>query len=185
MDRGLEVYRRFLDGDEKALDELIVMYRNPLTAFIRGFVKDSDTAESIMIDVFVELICHKGFKGKSGLKTYLFTIGRNKALRYLKKSNRQNSIAFDDIENYISDDDLLTEKLIDAERNEMIHEAMAKLNPVYREVLYLLYFEEMSYKEVSFVLRKSTKQVANIAYRAKQSLKLHIEERMSAYEQNK
>lgn len=183
MDRGLEAYQHFLDGDEKALDELIAIYRNPLTAFIYGFTKDSDTAESIMIDVFVELIRHKGFKGKSSLKTYLFAIGRNKALRYLKK-NRNDFISLNDVENYISNEDLLTDKLIEEERKEIVHEAMDKLNPVYREVIYLLYFEEMSYKEVSFVLRKSSKQVANIAYRAKQSLKFHIEERMSANEQN-
>ena len=54
MDRGLEVYQHFLEGDEKALDELIAMYRDPLTAFICGFTKDNDIAESIMIDVFVD-----------------------------------------------------------------------------------------------------------------------------------
>ena len=183
MDRGLEVYQRFIAGDEKALDELIAMYRNPLTAFICGFIKDNDTAESIMIDVFVELIRHKGFKGKSSLKTYLFAIGRNKALRHLK-NNRHDFVSLDDVENYISADDLLPEKLIEEERRKIVHEAMDKLNPVYKEVIYLLYFEEMSYKEVSLVLRKSSKQVANIAYRAKQSLRLHIEERMSVNEQN-
>lgn len=183
MDRGLEVYQRFLNGDEKALDELIAMYRNSLTAFICGFVKDNDIAENIMIDVFVELIRHKGFKGKSSLKTYLFAIGRNKALRHLK-SNRRDFISLDDVENYISSDELFTEKLIEKERREMVHEAMNKLNPIYREVIYLLYFEEMSYKEISLVLRKNSKQVANIAYRAKQSLRFHIEERMNADEQN-
>ena len=178
MDRGLEVYQRFLEGDEKALDELIAMYRDPLTAFICGFTKDNDTAESIMIDVFVELIRHKGFKGKSSLKTYLFAIGRSKALRHLKR-NRRDFISLDEVENYISNDEIFTEKLVEDERKEMIHEAMDKLNPVYKEVIYLLYFEEMS-----LVLRKSSKQIANIAHRAKQSLKFHIEERMSTNEQN-
>ena len=183
MDRGLEVYQRFLEGDEKALDELIAMYRDPLTAFICGFTKDNDTAESIMIDVFVELIRHKGFKGNSSLKTYLFAIGRNKALRHLKR-NRRDFISLDEVENYISNDEIFTEKLVEDERKEMIHEAMDKLNPVSKEVIYLLYFEEMSYKEVSLVLRKSSKQIANIAHRAKQSLRFHIEERMSTNEQN-
>lgn len=183
MDRGLEVYQHFLEGDEKALDELIAMYRDPLTAFICGFTKDNDIAESIMIDVFVELIRHKGFKGKSSLKTYLFAIGRNKALRHLK-SNRRDFISLDEVENYISNDEIFTEKLVEDERKELIHEAMDKLNPVYKEVIYLLYFEGMSYKEASLVLRKSSKQIANIAYRAKQSLKFHIEERMNTNEQN-
>lgn len=184
MDKGLEVYQRFLNGDEKALDELIVMYRTPLTSFINGFIKDIDTAESIMIDVFVDLIRHKNFKGKSSLKTYLFAIGRNKALWHLKNNNH-DFVSLDDIENYIPDDEHLIDDLIAEERRKMVHEAMDKLNPTYREVIYLIYFEEMSYKEVSLVLHKSLKQISNIVYRAKQSLKHQIEERMRAYEQNK
>lgn len=183
MDRGAELYRRFLDGDQKALDELIKMYRVPLTAFINGFIKDQDTAESIMIDVFVELIRHKGFKGNSELKTYLFAIGRNKALRHLKY-NRRDFISLEDAENYIPDEEILTDKVIEEERRKTVRDAIAKLKPVYREVIYLIYFEEMSYREAALILHKSPKQIANILYRAKQALKTYIRERMNFNEQN-
>ena len=173
MNNDLDVYQRFLNGDEKALDELIAMYQNSLTAFIYGFVKEYDIAESIMIDVFVDLIRYKGYKGKSCLKTYLFAIARNKALRYLK--NKNEFISLDAVHNYTSTEESLEEKLIEEERREIIHMAMRKLKPIYREVIYLLYFEGMSYKDASIVLRKTQKQISNIAYRAMKSLKNHLE----------
>lgn len=178
MDRDSELYQSFLNGSEKALDELIAKHRSSLTAFIYGFVKDYDTAEDIMIDAFVELIRRKSFKGKSSLKTYLFAIARNKALRHLK--NRHCFEALDDVENYISTPDFTEEYVEARERRALLHEAMESLNPAYREVIYLIYFEGMSHKEAAQVLHKSQKQISNIAYRAMQSLK----ERLSFNEQN-
>lgn len=51
--------RQIYQGDETALEELIELYRHSLTAFINSFVHDYETAEEIMIDVFVDLIDKK------------------------------------------------------------------------------------------------------------------------------
>lgn len=178
MDIGFESYQRFMNGDEKALDELIKMYRSPLTAFINGFINDIDTAESIMIDVFVELVRGKmNFRGNSTLKTYLFAVGRNKALHYLKTRSRYNFVPLDEIENYLPCENSPEEEFARQSRCELVRNAMAALYPSYREVLYLLYFEEMSYEEAGKVLHKNVKQITNLAYRAKKSLKKEIAER--------
>lgn len=178
MDIGFETYQRFLDGDEKALDDLITIYRTPLTAFINGFVKDADTAESLMIDVFVELVRSKGaFRGNSNLKTYLFAIGRNKALRHLKQRKNYDFVSLDEVENYILSDRPLEEEVSGKMQKEAIRNAMSALLPAYKEVLYLLYFEEMSYEQAGKVLHKSVKQITNLAYRAKQALKKIITEK--------
>ncbi len=183
MDRGLKLYESFLSGNEKALDELIEIYRGSLTAFIYGFVKDCDTAEEIMIDVFVELIRHKSFKGKSSLKTYLFAIARNKSLRHLKK-NRHIFLPLDYAEKYLSMADFTEKYIIETEQRAVIHEALESLKPLYREVIYLIYFEDMSHKEAAEVLHKTQKQISNIAYRAIQSLRNYFKERVDLNEQN-
>ncbi len=183
MDKGSELYQSFLDGNEKALDELIAIFRTSLTNFIYGFVKDSDTAEDIMIDAFVELIRRKSFKGKSTLKTYLFAIARNKALRYLK-GNKHDFVSLDEAENYISAEDFTENYLAENERREKLNEALESLNPTYREVIYLIYYENMSYKEAAEILHKNQKQIANIACRAMKSLREYFKEREKYNEQN-
>lgn len=167
-----------MDGDEQALDELIKNYRSSLTAFINGFVKDEDTAESLMIDTFVELIRNKGkFRGNSNLKTYLFAIGRNKALRHLNKRKSYDFIPLDEVENYVFSEHSLEDEIAQKLRRESVRNALEVVHPAYKEVLYLLYFEGMSYEQAGKVLHKSVKQVTNLAYRAKQSLKKVIIEK--------
>ena len=41
----------------------------------------------------------------------------------------------------------------------------------YKTVLYLIYFEDMSYNEIEKIMKKNNKQIKNLAYRARLSLK--------------
>lgn len=178
MDMDYKIYRRILEGDENALDELIIKYRKPLSGYIHSFVKDMDVAEGLMIDTFVELIRHKSkFRGESSLKTYLFTIGRNKALRYIKQRKNYTFVPLEDATYSISDEQSVEDELLDLLRRESVRDAVNALNPVYREVIFLIFFEEMSYKQAAAVLHKSEKQIANLVYRAKKSLKSIILEK--------
>ena len=172
MNIDLLLFERILNSDEKALDELINKYRNPLTLFINGFVKDIDVAESLMIDVFVELVCKKNkFRGESSLKTYLFAIGRNKALKYIKKNKNYDFIPLEEVGYCITTEQTIEDEIAQVLRRETVHKALNELNPTYREILYLLFFEDMSYEQAAQVLHKNKKQVSNLAFRAKQALK--------------
>ena len=73
MDNGASSYRRFLDGDETGLNEIVEMYGDNLMYFINGLVKNIDMAEDLMEDTFMELVVHKHhFREESSFKTYLF-----------------------------------------------------------------------------------------------------------------
>ena len=75
MDNGAGSYRRFLDGDESAFDEILELYRLKLTYFIDRIVRDTAAAEDIAIDVFTELLIRPyRYNFKTSLKTYLFMI---------------------------------------------------------------------------------------------------------------
>ena len=59
MDKAADSYRRFLDGDEQAFEDIMKELFRGLVFFIDGFVRDPHTAEDIAIDVFSDLIVHK------------------------------------------------------------------------------------------------------------------------------
>lgn len=168
MDSGASSYRRFLEGDESGLVDIINMYGDSLMLFINSFVKNLSLAEEIMEDVFVELIVKKHkFKEESTFKTYLFKIGKNKAYNVIKKNNRCTYID----ENEIEDENRFEENIIKSEEQRKIHTAIKKLPKDYKTVLYLIYFQDMSYKEIEKVMKKSNKQIKNLAYRARIALK--------------
>lgn len=71
---------------------------------------------------------------------------------------------------------LLADEVIRTEeRNRILHLCMSEMNPDYREVLYLIYFEDMSYAQTAVVTGKTVKQVTNMIYRGKESLRKLLE----------
>ena len=97
MDNGEMYYRRFLDGDKEAFGKIIDIYRESLIFFINRTVNNLDTAEDIAADSFAELIIHKNrFNFKSSLKTYLFTIARNKAISHIRHFAKFKSVDIDE-----------------------------------------------------------------------------------------
>ena len=136
--------------------------------FINSFVNNLSLAEELMEDVFMELVVKKhNFKEESSFKTYLFKIGRNKAFNVLKKNNRCTYIEDKEIE----DEKRFEDSVIKNEEQKHVHNALKKLPKDYKTVLYLIYFEDMSYNEIENVMRKSNKQIKNLAYRARIALK--------------
>lgn len=70
MDRGAECYRRFLDGDDAGLVEIVRDYKDGLTMYLTGLTGDIFAAEEIMEQMFFTLIAKKPrYSGKSSFKT--------------------------------------------------------------------------------------------------------------------
>ena len=93
MDNGASSYRRFRDnGDESGLIEIIRDYKDGLILYLSSIVGDLNTAEDIAEDTFVVLGTKKPKdKGKSSFKTWLYTIGRNAAIDYMRKKARKKA----------------------------------------------------------------------------------------------
>jgi len=175
-DNGEELYRRFLNGDEKAFEELVGLYEHELSLFITDMVHDLHEAKHLVIETFAQLAVYGNFEGRSSLKTYIFAIGKNLAARYVRMRRREAHIAFEDVIETVVDKGETPETFLQREENERsLHAAMQDLKPDYRTVLHILYFEDMSYKEAGQVMKKSERQIEGLAYRAKAALKKILE----------
>jgi len=153
------LYRQYLNGDDEGLNALMKKYGDPLTLYIDGYLHDVHEAEELMLDVFA----------------YLFTKkpARHMALRH--KSKRKPLFSLDMLTGE-PDGRLLAEEVIRTEeRNRVLHFCMGEMNPDYREVLYLTYFEGMSYAQAAEVTGKTVKQITNMVYRGKESLRRLLE----------
>ena len=71
----------------------------------------------------------------------------------------------------ISNKDDIENNHIKAEDKKQLLNAMSKLNPDYRQVLYLVYFEGFTNAETASIMKKSERQVRNLLYRSKIALK--------------
>ena len=175
MDNGESSYRRFLDGDESAFREIVDMHSENLIFFINRYVNNIPVAQELSEDVFVEILIHKRrYNFKTSLKTYLFAIGHNKAVSYVRRCARRPEYAYEYIENE-ADRKNLEDEFIRKEQERELHQALGRLKSEYRTVLHLVYFENMSNEEAGSVMKKNRKQIENLLYRAKQALRKELE----------
>lgn len=151
---GESLYRQYLSGEKTAFDGIVELYRENLIFFINRYTGDLDAAEDLSQDAFLELLLHpKRYDFRVSLKTYLFTIARNKAFNYLKKQGR---IVYSDEETTEKSEAYRSfeQEMLKNEEKRTLHKAIAGLPQDYATVIHLLYFEDMSYSEAGAVMKK-------------------------------
>lgn len=179
MDNGAGSYLRFLNGDNDAFVELVREYNDKLVLFLNTVVNDIHISEEAADETFLKLYTARPvYKQKYSFKTWLYTIGKNTALNYLKRLKKGTVVPIEDVI-YLSDEVDIEEEYIKGEQYIRIHHAIKALKSEYSQVLYLTFFEDMTAAEAAKVMGKTSRQVSNLIYRAKQALKEELERRDS------
>lgn len=184
MDNGAGSYRRFREnGDENGLIEIIRDYKDGLILYLNSIVGNIRTAEELAEDTFVLLGVKKPKdKGKGSFKTWLYTIARNKAIDYLRRSSKIRETSVEDCRTLGVDTESLECAYIREESKITLFWAMEKLKPEYRQILWLIYFEDFSHKQAAAVMGKSVHNTETLVYRARRSLKSVLEAEGFVYE---
>lgn len=171
-------YNAFLNGDNQGFEELIRRYKNQLIFFLNQYVNDFYAAEDLAQDVFVEILLRKKrFQYRSSFKTYLFAIGRHKAIDYIRKHHRVELMS----EMEKKEEETLEDIVVKRDDLRRLMKAMKELKQEYREVILLVDFEELSYKEAAAVLHKTLPQIKVLLHRGRKQLGI-IMERREPYE---
>ena len=172
MKSGESSYRRYLDGDRSGFDEIIDMYHDNLIYFLTRYVGNENDAEDIAAETFLEMLIHPSwYSFKSSLKTYIYSIARNKAVDFVRKNKRRVfTDGFDNVSLSSSFDETWDET-VRAEQSGRVADALSKLKREYAEILYYVYFEQLDTDEITKIMKKSSRQVSNLLYRAKAAMK--------------
>ena len=184
MDNGASSYRRYLDGDDTGITEIIRDYKDGLTLYINGYVNNIFTAEDLMEDTFFKLASKRPrFSGKSAFKTWLYAIARNVALDYLRKNAKTLDEPIEEFSNYLAEESDVEKEYLIKEQKIFLHRTMRELRPEYFQVLYLVYFEDFTNEEIAKIMKKNKRQTENLIYRAKSALKARLEKEGFVYEE--
>ena len=183
MDNGASSYRRFLDGDRNSFTELVAEYWDGLTLYLSSFTDTITEAEEFAEEVFLRLYADKPeFSGRSSFKTWLYAIGRNTALNMLRKRRKVHEMPLDNFYD-VSDKEDIERIHIHDENKKLLYNAMEKIYGDYKQVLYLVYFENFGVAETAEIMHKNKRQIGNLLYRAKAALKKILEKEGFEYEE--
>jgi len=183
MDNGASSYLHFLQGDDSALSELVRDYKDGLILFLNRYVNNIHTAEDLAEDTFFKLITQKPhYTQRCSFKTWLYTIGRNMAVDYLRLNERIEAMDEEEMNRLGADMENLERSYLQKTQTITVHRALGSLHPDYAQVLHLKYFEDLSNDQIAVVMRKSRRQIVNLLYHAKLSLKEHLDKEGFEYE---
>ena len=183
MDTGANNYARYLAGDDGAVAALVDEYKNGLTLYLNSIVGNIFTAEELMEETFFRLIAKRPrFSGRSSFKTFLYAIGRNAAVDYIRKNSRASIAPIEAHENELIERESVEAAVIRDEKWAALKRALDSLPSEQRQAVHLTFFEEMKCEEAARIMKKSRHAVENLVYRAKKALKAELEKEGFSYE---
>ncbi len=140
---------RLCRGDDAAVEAIYRGYYPCVTAFVRLYVDSSEAVEEIVDDTFMAVFSKpEQFQARSSFKTWLLGIAKNKCFEWLRRAKREPSMG-------LQDDTQLLDGLVDqswpvldhlqGEQIRLIIQfCLQRLPVVQREVLYWVFYEDLS-----------------------------------------
>jgi len=151
-------------GSRAAFERVYEKYQGDLRTLAANLLDDRAAAEDIVHDVFISLLkVIDRFEIRSSLAGYLKTSVANKARDYRRKK-RPRTVAFNDAELAISNDNGPAERIVQSELSRKLDAAMNRLPYEQREAIVLYLHGHMKFRVIARLQKVSTK-TAHTRYR--------------------
>lgn len=172
MDDDKQLLDRIAAGDQKALEAFYQRHSNAVYQFAYKTLNNGVDASEVLNDVMMEIWKKAGtYQGKSAVKTWLLSITHNKAVDAVRKKARHDGN--DSMEQEPADDSDscdMTQLTMSAENASNVKHCIGKLSDSHRQVVYLTFFEGLSYTDISGVLEIPSGTVKTRMLHAKKQL---------------
>ena len=160
LDREDEITERIRRGDIKAFESLFRSSYSPLVRYSASIVKDQDTAEEIVQDLFYRLWKERNkLKIQSSLNGYLFRSTYNRSLRWIEHMKVVRKYEADTSGTDQESPPTPLQQLQLDELHESIARTLEKLPERCGEIFYMNRFEGLRYREIAEKLEISVKTV--------------------------
>lgn len=160
-----------------ALEIIMDEYGTTLKRLIYSYVKNWEVASDLTQEVFITVYEKLDtFQQRSSFKTWIFTIAVNKSKDYLKSWHHRNLVMNEKIF-FLKKDSAKgpEEYVLQANENSDLTALIWDLPLKYREILLLHYYQDLSIKEISEMLRLSIGTVKTRLYRGQDKLKKNFD----------
>lgn len=182
-----DLMNRLCAGETDRLGDLYDRHASGVLRHCHRMVGEAGVARDLTQDVFLRVFRYRmSWQGRSRFTTWLYRITHNVCLDHLKREKRRRDILEEGSVAFpapgvqpspgvrpspaaASEDPA---RRIEAnESTERLEAALARLSPMYREVILLIRYQDMSYDEVSRVLDCTVNAARVRFYRAMQALR--------------
>ncbi len=170
-DLDKELYNNYLNGQKEAFEFLYNKYKKRIEYFIFNIVKDYQKAEDIAQESFIYIMQNK-MKENVSFKYYIYMVAKSRAINYINVEKRRNEISekylYNSIDNIEKD---VLEFIVEEENKKEVMNAIELLGAKYRNAIYLVNIEKLSYKETAEILGQTLQNTKNLVHRGKKELR--------------
>ncbi|CAN5235146.1 hypothetical protein BH09SUM1_BH09SUM1_31270 [soil metagenome] len=175
------------EGDSRAYREIVSRFHTMVYALALAKVRDHDTAEDIVQEVFLRVYLHIDRLSKPEyLGTWMGRITRNLAADWAARNQRSShllpTISIDEVHTELKEKDVkpVTEKLDDATREQALNDAIRDLPTEQREIILLHFMQGWNYREIAARLEKDPTTISRILDRTLATLRTKVGDALDA-----
>lgn len=156
MDSDEELLQRFVKGDERAFEDLVVRYEARVRGLAFGFVRDFGLAEDIAQDAFMRAYrAAPRYRGGGTVRGWLYRIVANRARDELRQMRRRRESTWEDADptGVVGSDVGMVERHAESQEiGRHLAQALAAIRDDYRTPLMLREVEGLAYDEIAETL---------------------------------
>lgn len=141
---------------EAAFRQLVSQYQERLYWHIRNILKNHDDTDDVLQNTFIKIYrnIHQ-FNGESQLYSWMYRIAYNESINFLNQKSRQQQISSEELQQHLIDQ-LESDVYFEGDEIQLkLQKAVASLPQKQQQVFNMKYFEELKYKEISYILGTS------------------------------
>ncbi len=148
---------------------LYLRYNNQIFAFAMSRVRNAELASDCVHDTMIEVWrVAKSFEGRSAVKTWLFSISRNKLIDAVRKQGKMSYV--DEFPEQEDTEPNPEEAAIAASQRALLHHCLEGLSGSHRVAIRLTFLEELTYPEVADIEGVPVGTIKTRVHHAKKAL---------------
>lgn len=174
--RIIDLWVQFWDENEMAFSQLYCLCFDDLLAYGRRVGGDNEMVEDLIQDLFLKLYQKKIIlEDNTKLRSFLFRALKNLIYNQLLRNAKLQSLpdydfAFD--LDYTIDEQLSW--MHDLGLSDEVHHILKGLTEHQKEIIYLRFIHEMSFEEISEIMKINTQSARNLLFRSMEKIRKNL-----------
>lgn len=175
LNDDIAIWQSFKSGDKDSFKTIYFRYYGNLYEYGMRIVADKDLVKDTIHDLFVKLWKNKLNLGEvRAIRPYLLVSVRSALYNNLEKNDRKQTVEINEntpFQMVFSVESDYIKKEATSLQNQKLIDALNLLTPRQKEVIYLRYFEELDYSEISEMMDITIKAVYKLTARGLETLR--------------
>jgi len=182
-----EIMLRAKAGDQSAFDFLVQKYRRPIISFMYRMARNAAAAEDLAQEVFLRVYrSRQSYEASAKFTTWLYRIATNLAVNHARDTRHERpevQVSLDEPDEESGTTLELPDRSLNAEQELVVRERMAAIRakvealPEQQRLAVIMHkYQQMDYKQIAEVLKKSESATKSLLFRAYETLREQLKE---------